>query len=132
MKHLMVLMALLLSAAVASNDFEKSGFLTTQTCADNGNFTNCKLENYACGSDGCFRANESGVDNETALVLYSHDDGITYKLDTTNIPHHEFDEGVNRNEVAVIGEYDASTKTIVVHEFKAPPPPKKSFFKGCL
>jgi hypothetical protein len=32
----------------------------------------------------------------------------------------------------MIGEYDPNTKTIAVSEFKAPPPPKKSFFKGCL
>jgi len=32
----------------------------------------------------------------------------------------------------LIGEYDAGSNTIIVQEFKAPPPPTKSFFKGCL
>lgn len=131
-KIAMIASALLVSAFASEGSFEKSGFLATAECIKTGDFTNCKLENYACGSDGCFRTTESGIDKMTPLVLYSHDDGITYKLDTTNIPRHEMDEGVNRNAVSVTGEYDASTQTIVVQEFKAPPPPKKSFFKGCL
>ena len=42
------------------------------------------------------------------------------------------DKGINRNEVTLIGDFNAATNTIIVKEFKAPPPPKKSFFKGCL
>ncbi len=111
---------------------EKQGFLTVASCAAQGAFTDCYLENYACGSDGCFEKFEPGVEGNVQIVLYSHKDGITYKLDVSGIPAHEIDEGINRNDVTVIGEYDPATNTIVAHEFKAPPPPKKSFFKGCL
>ncbi len=111
---------------------EKQGFLTIASCAAQGAFTDCYLENYACGSDGCFRTTEPGVQEDVQIVLYSHKDGITYKLDVSGIPASEIDEGINRNDVTIIGDYDPSTNTIVAHEFKAPPPPKKSFFKGCL
>ncbi len=111
---------------------EKQGFLTIDSCAAQGAFTDCYLENYACGSDGCFEKFEPGVEGNVQIVLYSHKDGITYKLDVSRIPTHEIDEGINRNDVTIIGEYDPATNTIVAHEFKAPPPPKKSFFKGCL
>ncbi len=133
MKHIMTA-AVALSLTLFANDgaFEKEGFLTTQACAEQGTFKDCYMENYVCGSDGCFRTTEAGVDKKTPLVLYSHDDGMIYKLDTSNVPREQFDVGISRNGVAVIGEYDSSSHTIVVHEFKAPPPPKKSFFKGCL
>ena len=111
---------------------EKQGFLTIDSCAAQGAFTDCYLENYACGSDGCFRTAEPGVQKDVQIVLYSHKDGVTYKLDVSAIPTHEIDEGINRNDVTIIGEYDPATNTIVAKEFKAPPPPKKSFFKGCL
>jgi hypothetical protein len=116
----------------AEADFEKEGFLTTEGCAKEGAFKDCYMENYACGSDGCYKNIEPGEDKKTPLVLFSHDDGIIYKLDIANVDRAEFDEGVSRNAVSIVGELDASTNTIHVHEFKAPPPPKKSFFKGCL
>jgi hypothetical protein len=117
---------------IEKGNFEKDGFLTTEKCAAAGAFTDCYLENYICGYDGCYEQTEAGVDKNTPLVLFSHNDGAVYKLDTSAVARSEFDEGVNRNGVTIIGEFDASTNTVVVHEFKAPPPPKKSFFKGCL
>ncbi len=113
-------------------EIEKMGFLTVDTCAAAGVFKDCYLENYACGSDGCFKNIEPGVQKPVNIVLYSHKDGITYNLDTTALHAHELDEGINRNDVTIIGKYDAKTNTIIATEFKAPPPPKKSFFKGCL
>jgi hypothetical protein len=130
-KIAMIVTALFLSLS-ASEGFEKAGFLTTQACAEQGAFTDCYLENYVCGADNCHLTTESGVDKETQLVLFSHDDGIIYKLNNGNVPRSVFDAGVNRNAVTIVGEYDAATQTITVQEFKAPPPPKKSFFKGCL
>lgn len=127
--------ALALAIAAFANEevpFEKEGFLTTQGCAESGSFADCHFENYSCGSDGCYMETEAGVDHETPLVLFSHDDGVIYKLDTSAVKRSELDHGVGRNAVSVVGEYDANTSTIVVREFKAPPPPKKSFFKGCL
>jgi len=133
MKKIALLAAALVFSAFANEEgFEKSGFLTTEKCAKAGEFKDCYLENYACGSDGCFEVTEAGVDKNTPLVLFSHDDGVIYKLDTSAVNRAELDEGVSRNAVSMIGEFDASTNTIIVHEFKAPPPPKKSFFKGCL
>lgn len=118
--------------AIEQGTFEKAGFLTTEKCAEAGEFKDCYLENFACGSDGCFETTEAGVNKNSPLVLFSHKDGVIYKLDTSAVHASEFDEGVSRDGVTIIGEYDASSNTIIVHEFKAPPPPKKSFFKGCL
>jgi hypothetical protein len=128
------LMTAALAMTLFANEggFEKSGFLTTQACADKGAFTDCYLENYFCGADGCFETTKAGVNKNTPLVLFSHDDGITYKLTASSEIRFEMDEGVNRNAVTVVGEFDPSSNTIAVSEFKAPPPPKKSFFKGCL
>lgn len=112
--------------------FEKEGFLSTTECAAAGEFTDCYLENYACGSSGCFDKNEPGVNTDPELVLFSHNDGVTYDLDTSAVAASAFDQGINRNAVTIIGDYNAATNTIIVKEFKAPPPPKKSFFKGCL
>jgi hypothetical protein len=134
-KFALLLSALLVFNATANEEedmFEIDGFLTTQNCVNEGSFTTCYLENYVCGSDGCYMKVESGTDENTPLVLYSHKNGLTYKLDTSKLKRSLLDEGVSRNEVSIIGELDEATNTIKAHEFKAPPPPKKSFFKGCL
>ncbi len=133
MKKFALIALALVTAAVANEpSFEKEGFLTTEKCAKAGKFKDCYYENYFCGSDECFKETEAGVNKHTPLVLFSHDDGVVYKLDLTRIPASEVDEGIGRNAVLLTGEYDADTNTIIVHEFKAPPPSKKSFFKGCL
>jgi hypothetical protein len=131
-KFLLLLSALAFAAFANEGDFEKSGFLTTAKCAAAGEFADCYLENFSCGDDGCFKTEEAGVHKGRNLVLYSHDDGMVYKLDTSKIPASLLDEGVSRNEVTFIGSYDKKTNTIHATEFKAPPPPSKSFFKGCL
>ena len=128
----LALLALALGVSLSGVEFEKEGFLTTEGCAKKGMFADCYLENYACGSTGCFKSIEPGVDNEAPLVLFVHDDGVIYKLDTSAIDRGELLEHVSRNKVSMIGEYDAASNTIKVKEFKAPPPPTKSFFKGCL
>ena len=132
MKKILAIAAALVLSLSAEEGFEKSGFLTTQACAEQGAFTDCYLENYVCGSDNCHLKTESGVDNNTQLVLFSHDDGVIYKLETAAVPRSVFDAGVNRNAVTIVGEYNEAAQTITVSEFQAPPPPKKSFFKGCL
>ena len=133
MKKIALLLSALAFAALANEgEFEKSGFLTTEKCAAAGEFADCYLENFSCGNDGCFETEAAGVHKKVPLVLYSHDDGMIYKLDTSKIHASELDEGVSRNNVTLIGEYDKKTNTIHASEFKAPPPPTKSFFKGCL
>jgi len=111
---------------------EKMGFLTIDSCAEQGAFTDCYLENYVCGTDGCYKEYKPGEFGKVQLVLYSHVDGISYKLDTSKLDMSLIDTGINRNEVSIVGQYDATTNTLYAEEFKAPPPPKKSFFKGCL
>ena len=128
----LALLAFMSALTLSGVEFEKEGFLTTDSCASKGMFADCYLENYACGSTGCFKHNEPGIDKEAPLVLFVHDDGVIYKLDTSAIDRGELLENVSRNKVSMIGEYDAATNTIKVKEFKAPPPPTKSFFKGCL
>lgn len=132
MKKFAFLAAALATSLFAAGEFEKEGFLTTENCAKAGAFKDCYMENYVCGSDGCYMNVEPGVDQKTQLVIFSHDDGVIYKLDTAKVDRAVFDAGISRNAVSIVGEFDASTNTIVVQEFKAPPPPKKSFFKGCL
>ena len=132
MKKFALTLAALATGLFAAEGFEKEGFLTTESCAKAGTFKDCYLENYLCGSDGCYLTTESGVDKKTPLVLFSHDDGVIYNLELGSVPRATFDEGISRNAVSIVGEFDASTNTITVQEFKAPPPPKKSFFKGCL
>ncbi len=108
----------------------KKGFLTTKWCAENGYFADCRLETVVCGKGGCFRNWNFGDKMEEELVLYVHDELKTYQIKLDKIPRHELDEAINRNEVSFSGEIKGDT--IIAHEFEAPPPPKKSFFKGCL
>jgi|GEM_PF-318213 hypothetical protein len=114
--------------------FEKQGFLTTKWCADQGMFIDCRLESVVCGEGGCYRNWEFGDAMNTELVIFVHKDLQYYKISPgTNISMAEvIEKGINKDQVTIIGKYDAASNTIVASEFKAPPPPKKSFFKGCL
>ena len=113
-------------------DMEKQGFLTVKSCADAGVFQDCYLENYMCGTDGCYLKSEPGVISNVEIALYVHKEGITYNIDISGLPASDIDKGINRNDVTIIGKYNEKTNTIIATEFKSPPPPKKSFFKGCL
>ena len=109
---------LTLSPAFAKGQtIEKKGFLVSLECLKQDRLTNCPLTEY----------------NEDAkIVLYVHDDLKYYNLNLKAIPKAEIDEGFARNGVTIIGEYDRKKNLITAHEYKAPPPPAKSFFKGCL
>ncbi len=132
MKKVALLCAALVFSAFANEPEEFEGFMTTPSCAAQGAFADCYLENYACGSDGCFKKTEPGVMNNAPVALFVHATGKTYTIDTSKIKAAELKEGMNKNGVIIVGTLDASTNTIRATEFKAPPPPKKSFFKGCL
>ncbi|WP_457592368.1 hypothetical protein [Hydrogenimonas sp.] len=135
MKKLMLLALSALFAAslfASSEGVEKKGFLTTKWCAENGMFKDCRLETAVCGFEGCFKSWEFGDPIKENLVLYVHDDGKYYNVALDKIERSELDEALNRNEVTIIGSYDEKKNLIHAREFKAPPPPKKSFFKGCL
>lgn len=61
MKKLLLVSAALSVALFANEGEEFEGLLTTPGCAAQGAFADCYLENYACGSDGCFRKTEAGL-----------------------------------------------------------------------
>jgi hypothetical protein len=132
MKKLALLSAALVFSAFANEPEEFEGLLTTPGCAAQGAFADCYLENYACGSDNCFEKVDAGVRGKPNLALFQHGTGKTYHIDVSKIDLSEIGEGMNKNGVVIVGTLDEATNTIHATEFKAPPPPKKSFFKGCL
>lgn len=132
MKRLMLICVVLVIGALANESEEFEGLLTTPECAQRGVFADCYLENYACGSDDCFKKIEPGESTNPKLAIYQHDTGKTYLIDTSKLKISELGEGMNKSGVVIIGVLDEKTNTIAATEFKAPPPPKKSFFKGCL
>lgn len=107
-------------ASLSAKEVTKNGFLTTDYCMERDYFTNCKLENYA--------------DPKQSLVLYVHEDLDYYYIDASHLERAEVDEGFGRNGVEISGELVTKNgkATIVGHKYKSPPPPAKSFFKGCL
>lgn len=122
------------AAHLADTSFKKQGFLTTKWCADQGLFVDCRLESIVCGKGGCFQDWEFGDKMKTQLVLYVHDDLQYYIVKPTEqLKMGELiEKGMNRNMVTIMGKYDAKNNTIAAAGFKVPPPPQKSFFKGCL
>lgn len=123
------LIALAFSTSAVAEEVEKEGFLTTKWCADNGMFTNCRLETVFCGYEGCLKdLEEFSTDVNGQLVLYVHGEGKSYdlkfpssiKLSTV------LKEALNRNEVVLVGTLDKNT--LMVEEYEAPPPPKKRVF----
>jgi len=129
MKKIALLMVLL-AVSVSAESIEKKGFLTSKWCAQNGYFSDCRLESMVCGSGECFKSWEFGDNVTDELVLFVHNEQKSYAIDYSAIPRYKLDEPMNRNEVTIMGELRGDT--IVASGFKAPPPPQKSFFKGCL
>jgi len=105
---------------LVEKNVSKQGFLTTDYCLARDYFTNCRLENY------------KNMNQE--LVLYVHDELGSYVIDASGLEKREMDEGFARDGVTITGDlYKAGDKMVIVgHEYKGPPPPSKSFFKGCL
>jgi len=132
MKKLVLIATALVFSAFANEGQEFEGLLTTPGCAAQGAFADCYLENYACGSDGCYEKIEPGQTTNPKLALFQHNTGRTYLVDTSKLKVSELGEGMNKNGVIITGVLDTKTNTIAATEFKAPPPPTKSFFKGCL
>jgi hypothetical protein len=132
MKKLALVSLALVASVFASEAQEFQGLLTTPACAAEGAFNDCYLENYTCGSDGCFKKINAGETTNPKLALFQHGTGKVYNIDVSKLKVSELGEGMNKNGVVIVGTLDEKTNTIAATEFKAPPPPKKSFFKGCL
>ncbi len=127
MKKVILLLCVVFLSAYAE---EKKGFLTSQWCAENGYFSDCRLESLVCGSGDCYKSWNFGDTMSDELVLFVHNEQKIYHIDYHAIPRYQLDEPMNRNDVTIIG--DIKGDTIVATSFKAPPPAQKSFFKGCL
>ncbi|MFH0710756.1 MAG: hypothetical protein V2A75_11165 [Pseudomonadota bacterium] len=132
MKKFALICAAFFVSAFANEGQEFEGLLTTPACAAQGAFADCYLENYSCGSDDCFKKIEPGATTNPKLALFQHNTGKVYQIDTSKLKVSELGEGMNKNGVIIVGILDTATNIIAATEFKAPPPPKKSFFKGCL
>ena len=72
MKKIAVLIALL-AVGLCADSIEKKGFLTSKWCAENGYFSDCRLESLVCGSGECFKSWEFGDTVTDELVLFVHD-----------------------------------------------------------
>ncbi len=98
-----------------AGEIEKKGFLATEECIKKGMFKDCKLDTTV----------------NSPIALYVHSEGMMYKLEPAEVSLHELDEGLNKNNVTVIGTLEKGN-VIKIRSYKAPPPEGKSFFKGCL
>jgi hypothetical protein len=121
------------SSADANSTFEKKGFLTTKWCAEQGMFADCRMESIVCGEGECNQKWEFGDKEKMELVLLTHDELKYYNIDTSKIDLSKaIEEGINKNEVTIKGDFDEGANTIVATSFEAPAAGGKSFFKGCL
>ncbi len=135
-KVAILLLASFVALFAATNSEEpegKKGFLTKQWCAERGMFKDCRLEVITCGYAGCFKDWNPGdpIKNDD-YVLYVHDEQKMYNIKLAGLKPHQLDKGINRDEVTIVGKVDKQNGTIQAERMDAPPPPKKSFFKGCL
>lgn len=117
-----------------SPTIEKKGFLTTKWCAENGMLADCRMESIVCGYGGCFKNWDFEQKEIMQLVVYVHDDLKYYNIEPSKDLDlaHMIELGINRNLVSIQGKFDSENNIILANKFSAPPPPKKSFFKGCL
>ncbi len=98
-----------------AGEVEKKGFLATEECIKKGLFKDCRLDTTV----------------NSPFALYVHSEGVMYRIDPVDVPLHELDEGIGRNNVTIIGTLEKGN-VIKATGYKAPPPEGKSFFKGCL
>lgn len=116
MKQIVVVAAMLLfGVALNAAPVTKQGVLVTEACVKEGRFVECPLDTYT---------------QDAKLVLFVHQDLKYYSLDVSKIPQRELDEGFARNGVEIVGEFDSAKNLIKATEYKAPPPPAASSFKG--
>ncbi len=130
MKKIIIACSLLFASILGAE--EVVGFLTSKYCAEKGMFADCRTETAMCGYEGCNRDWNFGDTPKNEYVLFIHNQPKYYTLKLEGVKLAGLDKGFGRNEVTIIGEVDEENKIIKATDMKAPPPPKKSFFKGCL
>jgi hypothetical protein len=108
------------AAHMADASIVKQGFLVTKWCADQGFFTDCRLESLVCGEGECFRHWEFGDKVKRELVLYVHNDLQYYSIK----PAEGFSMGkliekaFAKNLVTIRGKYDKQTNSIITVKFE--------------
>ncbi len=60
MKKLILTLVVILFTSNLSAKDSKKGFLTSKWCANNGLFTDCRLESSVCGEGDCFKTWDFG------------------------------------------------------------------------
>ena len=93
----------------------KKGVLVTEACVAEGRFVECPLSTYT---------------SDAKLVLFVHEDLKHYNLELSKIAQRDLDGGFARNGVEITGTFNAGKNLIIAQEYKAPPPPAASTFKG--
>ena len=79
MKKFALICAALVVGALANEGQEFEGLLTTPACAAQGAFADCYLENYTCGSDGCYSKIQPGETTKPKLALFQHSTGKVFQ-----------------------------------------------------
>lgn len=113
---------------------EIEGFLTTKWCLGQGMFQDCRMESVVCGEGECYKEWEFGDKEKMNLVIYNHKEMKYYNIQPSKEFHlaELIETSMSRDMVTIKGQYDAKNNILLATEFEAPPPPVKSFFKGCL
>lgn len=110
----------LLAFTLLANELKvsKIGFLTAKSCALKKQFMNCKLENFVCSYEGCYKDFEVGDRLPVEFVLYVHKEQKSYNLDLRQIKPAWLDKFINQRNVFVFGGYDFSSNKIYVEKLE--------------
>jgi len=123
MDRITFLILILISLNTSTNAkelFSKTGFFTNSDCAQKGNFKDCYLESYSCGYENCFKDYEPTRRANENFILYVHNEGKYYRVNTDEVRRSSLDEIINKNSITLIGDYNISTNTIQVYKIKSP------------
>ncbi|MGE4294295.1 MAG: hypothetical protein AB7E49_01160 [Campylobacterales bacterium] len=120
MKMLKTVLAVFLGLGISASllhaaSVTKKGVLVTEACVAEGRFVECPLSSYTLDSK---------------LVLFVHEDLKHYALDLSKIPQRELDGGFARNGVEIVGQLVPGKNLLIADQYKSPPPPVASTFKG--
>jgi len=121
MSKVALLISILLFTGTLSNakdDFKKTGFFTNSDCAKKTNFKDCSLDSYSCGYEGCFKEYEPTKRVNENFILYVHNEGKYYEVNTSAIRRSLLDKIINKNEITLYGEYNVTNNIIILHDFK--------------